>query len=169
MFGWLKGKNKEKYVPNLFQGVDLNKWAYLGYARISYHDENKVETMSAKIMFFCAYASDDPDDLTLDIDTRKWVFSTASRDELFRYHQFIDQANLWRIGENDIFQLINPPSQALKEYMLENYDSVWSTEKNWWVQDNQSVEDAKYKEAVDNQKKPDKIIEANIVKVNFKK
>lgn len=167
MFGWFR--KKEVYQPNMFEGVDLNDWAYLGYTKISYHDENKVETASARIMFFCAYVSDDPEDETLDIDTRMWVFSTTSCPELFKYHHYIDQLNLWRIGETPIFDCISVSSLALREYMLNTYDYVWSPEKKKWVE-NQSVEDAKYKDALDNQKKSSKLVtDENIVKVEFKK
>ena len=155
-------------APRL-HGVNLKQWHYLGLSTISfaYTDDTRVDT--AYLFFFCSRN---------DEDLRKYVLITDNiskylQDKFDHHPWIIEKAELWIAGERKLYDPINKePSLYLKDKMLEEYKVVWSTEKNWWV----SNEDAKYQSAKKTQakKKPKEepevtTVEDNVVKIEFKK
>lgn len=155
-------------APRL-HGVNLNKWRYVGCSIIKFNYTDKKYTDDATVFFFCGID---------DLKKRKYVVITDDISnymrERFQSHPWItNTAELWKANEREIYQAIHTePSIWLKEKMLEEHKCVWSSEKNWWV----SNEDAKYQSATKSQAKkkpkeePEVIpVEDNVVKIEFKK
>lgn len=165
---YIKDINASNEAPRL-HGVNLEQWHYLGRSDISFSYLDSAHEDKAYVFFFCSVDDD---------DIRKYVMvpdnNSKYRQDKFDHHPWIiNTAELWLAGERNLYDPINnEPSRYLKEKMLEEYSVAWSTEKNWWV----SNEDVKYQSAKKSQakKKPKEepevtTVQDNIVKIEFKK
>lgn len=109
---------------NRFFDVNIDENHYLGCTRISIND------LHAYVYFFCDKS---------DLLKRFYVVKSSSthyKNE-FECHLWLKQAELWKIGEYDIYQpVITEPSVFLSEYMLEHFQVTWDTDTRWWKNQN---------------------------------
>ena len=127
MFSWWKKRKQAKNAPK-FMGVRTDINHYLGYSRITYHDGDK-ETDWCLIHFFV-----DKNDHT----KRQFAYDARNKSKFYD-HSWMINAQLWKLNEKDLYKpIVTLPSKWLRQYMLEEYDSIWCDEKKWWIQ---NVED----------------------------
>lgn len=149
-------RKKTKSKLNVLHGHDLDVWDYLGWTEI------RFDGVPNSIHFFWKKGKEDVRSYVL---TGRPSSVLKAIKELHRYVS--DTCELWRIRENEIYIPIRNPSNFLKEYMMDHFSGVWSTERNWWVS---ASDQDKYDHSVrSHQKKhPDIYTDDNIVTVDFK-
>ena len=142
----------EEVSDNLFHGVDLDDWNYIGQNKITYtskYMEQDIETGSATVFFFSEYGDD---------DTRKYVIVChyGGKGKDHKLHPWILKiADPWRIGELPLYRPVTEnPGKYLQEFMLENYNAVWREQADgqWWWK--KTGDAAKYDAAAAKQQKP---------------
>lgn len=142
MFSWWKKRREVKNAPK-FMGVNLDKNHYLGYTNIKYVNTDGKTTRQCNIHFFV-----DKEDHTI----RVYKFECENESD-FYYHPWMTQARLWMLNEKELWYSIKTmPSKWLNQYMIDNYDSIWSEEKEWWEHNTKSKIESK---------------EDNVIKVTF--
>ena len=125
-------------------GVRLDKNHYLGYSKIRYIDEEDKERSCCLIHFFVNKE---------DHTKRKFVYDGSNESDFYN-HSWMINARMWKINERELYRaVITFPSKWLREYMLQEYNNVWSDEKKWWTQ---NLEDK-----IENK-------QDNVITVNFK-
>ena len=143
MFSWWKKSREDERAPK-FMGVRLDKNHYLGYSKIRYIDEEDEERSCCLIHFFVNKE---------DHTKRKFVYDGSNESDFYN-HGWMINARMWKINERELYRaVITFPSKWLREYMLQEYNNVWSDEKKWWVQ---NLEDK-----IENK-------QDNVITVNFK-
>lgn len=151
-------------APRL-HGYNLKEWNYLGYTEISiaYSDAGYKEV--CQVFFFMDKE---------DEDVRQYVLKSKALHKDFKNHAWVTRnADLWAAAEIEWYQPISDnPSRYTRARILEEFNSVWSNEKKWWV----SNDAAKYEAAKQKQKKQETeeeekvvAVEDNVLTVNFKK
>lgn len=145
MFSWFRDRAKAKklYEQDLklalnakrLHGVNLEKWHYLGYSEITYSFNDTKETINAHVHLFA---------LKDDLSRRHYelVADNNYYFQKFLKHTWITVfAELWKAGEEELYQPVHSPSRWLKDYMLEQHQHIWDTKKKWWRKKIDSVED----------------------------
>lgn len=142
MISWWKKRREAKNAPK-FLGVRLDTNHYLGFATISYTNEEGKNTRTCNIHFFV-----DKNDFTKRIYEYEGEY-----EKQFYYHGWMVKARMWRLNEKELyFPVTTFQSKWLKKYMLDEYNCIWSDEKKWWIDNLVDKIESK---------------EDNIIKVNF--
>jgi hypothetical protein len=123
MFNWWKKRQEARNAP-IFLGIRLDQNHYLGYTTIQYSNSSEKIISTCNVHFFVnkenhskRYFKYDPDNI--DFYNHSWILTVAE---------------LWRINEKYLHGPIREfPSKWLKEYMLEEYDAIWSDDKKLWI------------------------------------
>ena len=146
----------------MLHGHNLAKWNYLGYTRCSYVGEDGNITSEYPIFLFVSKNN-----------MKRRSYYIAS-EHVEKNHPYMNRnVKPWAAGEGDIYYLIsgegNNPSDFLKEYMLEQFNSEWDRETKWWgTSDNAKYIAANNKQKRE-QKKKETVTEDNVVTVEFGK
>jgi hypothetical protein len=154
-------------VWSLSLGHDLRKWNYLGYTRCSYISEAGDTTSVYPIFLFVSKNNH---------KRRSYYVAGDAGGYVEKSHQYINRTvKPWAAGEGEIYHIIqgkeNYPSDYLREYMLEHFNSEWDTTTNWWG----TSDKAKYNSAQNKQKRERKTkpkaaeTDTNVVTVDFGK
>lgn len=170
IFNWFKRNKKSNSTEVdvddkvILHRHDLSKWNYLGYTNCRYVDEDGKTLVSYPIFLFSSKTN----------NKRRSFYCSSGANT----HNFIEKyIKPWAAGEKDIYTHIqgkdNYPSDYLKEYMLEHYNSEWDTQTNWWgTSDKAKYNSAQNKQKQDRKNKEDKPqvkVEDNVVSVEFGK
>lgn len=172
LYLWLR-KRKRKPAPVVAESVpdhykvmlhghDLSKWNYLGYSHCKYVNEAGETTSEYPIFLFANKKN----------DKRRSYHVSIAADK----HSYVEKyVKPWAAGEGNIYQLIGgegrSPSDYLRAYMIEHYNSEWDNTTHWWG----TSDKAKYTAAQSKQKRERKAKEekpedaSNVVSVNFGK
>jgi hypothetical protein len=151
---WFQKPVKEEAPQNIFHGVDLNEWNYLGSSPIKYG------TQPFEVYYFMKKGD----------DVRKYVVKGSDKSSIkfvSENHRYISHTcELWRISELEIYTPIYAPSNWLKDHLFQTNGWKWDTTKKWWVL---ATDQDKYEYAQANQSIKVIATDDNIVSVNFKK
>ena len=154
---------KVSEAPRLY-GFNLDEWNYIGYTEISYTDSYNTLTHSAQVFFFISKDNE---------DQRRYVIKCRAMKKDFQNHAWIIRnADLWAAGETEWYQPISDsPSKYTRDRILEEYNSVWSSEKRWWISNDAAKYEAAKQKQKQEQTEEEKVVsvEDNVLTVNFKK
>jgi hypothetical protein len=133
MFNWIR-KAKGNYFHevdskakgNYFHGVDLDNWNYVGYTNLFFNDEHGNREARAAVFGF----------VNKNSDSR--CFSVVSSNPMYNFnsHSWVQEnAELWRIGERDIWQIAQTePSRWFVNYMKTQHHYEWNN-GDWYKTD----------------------------------
>jgi hypothetical protein len=112
---------------NMFYGINLNFWNYLGFSTIYFTYSNNSRNISdqADILFFSKRENE---------REKIWIFKNKKAISTFKQHNFVRTCEEWRI--NEIYgNPIRYPSNTFKEIMLKK-GYIWNQDDFTWYHQN---------------------------------
>lgn len=148
---WPFKPKPNKVTPNLFKGVDLNVYDFLGTSEASYVNDDGKPLKSMSLYFFSKKGN--PKDRKLyknDTSIHKY--------DSLHTHPFVREAEIWAIGEGELYTYVNNPSEFLQQWMSSTRGYNWDGKR--WTYDSPQP---------GMKTKPTQNNEGNLVRVDFSK